>query len=114
VRLSDQHRTDNLHASATGIGHQAREIFGRGDEIVSYTGLASLVLGWPEPTTAQEREDQWFGLCWKARTVVRWAARRPFAWVDDEITDADRDWVSEKHLGPALLRSVDASRGLTD
>jgi hypothetical protein len=53
-------------------------------------------------------------LCWKTRTVVAWAAGRPFAWVDDEITDADRDWVSEHHPGQALLRSVDASTGLTD
>ena len=43
-----------------------------------------------------------------------WAAGRPFAWVDDEITDADREWVAGNHRGPALLRGVDASRGLTD
>jgi hypothetical protein len=67
-----------------------------------------------EPTAAQEREDQWLGLCWKTRTVVGWAPGRPFAWVDDEITGADRDWVTGNHPGPALLRSVDASRGLTD
>ena len=54
------------------------------------------------------------GLCWKTRTVVAWAASRPFAWVDDEITEADRDWVSAHHRGHALLRSVDASIGLTD
>jgi hypothetical protein len=51
---------------------------------------------------------------WKTRTVAAWAAGRPFAWVDDEITDADRDWVSALHRGHALLRSVDASTGLTD
>ena len=45
---------------------------------------------------------------------MTWAAGRPFAWVDDEITAADRDWVSAHHLGPSLLRSIDASRGLTD
>ena len=45
---------------------------------------------------------------------MTWAAGRPFAWVDDEITDADRDWVPVHHQGPALLLSVDASRGLTD
>jgi hypothetical protein len=36
------------------------------------------------------------------------------SWVDDEITDADRQSVSEHHPGPALLRRVDAARGLTD
>jgi len=40
--------------------------------------------------------------------------RAPFAWVDDEITHADGDWVSAHHRGDALPRSVDASIGLTD
>ena len=84
-------------------------------EIAPRLGLPDLpVVMWPEPTEAQEREDQWFGLCWKTRTVVDWAAGRPFAWVDDEITDADRDWASGNHPAPAMLRSIDASRGLTD
>ena len=69
---------------------------------------------WPEPTGAHEREDQWLGLCWKTRTVVTRAAGRPLAWADDEITVADRDWVPAHHPGPALLPSIDASRGLTD
>lgn len=84
-------------------------------EIASALGLPDLpVVRWPEPTVAHEREDQWFGLCWKTRTVVDWADGRPFAWVDDEVTDADRGWVSAHHPGPALLRSIDASRGLRD
>jgi hypothetical protein len=44
---------------------------------------------------------------------VEWAGGRPFAWVDDEITDADRDWVSAHHDGPALLHHVRPYRGLT-
>jgi hypothetical protein len=84
-------------------------------EIAPRLGLPDLpVVTWPEPTEAEEREDQWFGLCWKTRTVVDWAAGRPFAWVDDEITDADRDWVCANHPAPALLRTVDASFGLAD
>jgi HAD domain in Swiss Army Knife RNA repair proteins len=84
-------------------------------EIAPRLGLPILpVVTWPEPTAAQEREDQWLGLCWKTRTLVSWAAGRPFAWVDDEISDADQEWVSGNHPGPALLRSVDASRGLAD
>jgi hypothetical protein len=48
-------------------------------EIAPRLGLPDLpVVAGPEPTGAQEREDQWFGLCW------------------------------------TLLRSIDASRGLTD
>lgn len=72
-------------------------------EIAPRLGLPDLpVVTWPEPTGAHEREDQWFGLCWKTRTLVVWAAGRPFAWVDNEITDADRDWVSAHHPGLAL------------
>jgi HAD domain in Swiss Army Knife RNA repair proteins len=78
-------------------------------------GLPDLpVVTWPESTRAQELEDQWFGLCWKTRTVAGWATGRPFAWVDDEITDADREWVVGNHPAPALLLSIDASRGLTN
>jgi HAD domain in Swiss Army Knife RNA repair proteins len=84
-------------------------------EIAPRIGLPRLPLViWPEPTEAHEREDRWLGLCWKTRTLVSWAAGRPFAWVDDEITDADRDWASAHHPGPALLHHVEASRGLTD
>lgn len=50
---------------------------------------------------------------WKTRSLVGWAAGRPFAWVDDEITDADRDWVAGHHPAPALLHRVDARQGLT-
>ncbi|MGW4520279.1 hypothetical protein [Amycolatopsis sp. NPDC004378] len=32
---------------------------------------------------------------WKTRPIVEHAAGRPFAWVDDETTDADRSWVAE-------------------
>ena len=47
------------------------------------------------------------------QTLVDWAAGRPFAWADDEITAADRAWVSGHHPGPALLHWVEASGGLT-
>jgi HAD domain in Swiss Army Knife RNA repair proteins len=84
-------------------------------EIAPRLGLPDLpVVTWPEPTGDHHREDHWLGLCWKTRALVNWAAGCPFAWVDDEITDADRDWVSAHHCGSALLRTIDASRGLTD
>ncbi|WAL66324.1 HAD domain-containing protein [Amycolatopsis cynarae] len=83
-------------------------------EIAPRLGLPALsVVNWPEPSTEHEHEDQWFGLHWKTRTLVEWADGRPFIWVDDEITDADRDWVPTHHHGPALLHHVAPSRGLT-
>lgn len=54
------------------------------------------------------------GLYFKTPTVVKYAANRPFAWVDDEITEADREWVAKQHQAPALLHWVDPAVGLTD
>ncbi|MEV6426367.1 HAD domain-containing protein [Nocardia sp. NPDC051463] len=84
-------------------------------EIAPRIGLSQLpVVNWPESSDKHEREDRWFGLCWKTRTLVDWADGRPFVWVDDEITDADRDWVSAHHRGRVLLHYVTPSQGLTD
>ncbi|MEU7140989.1 HAD domain-containing protein [Nocardia sp. NPDC046473] len=82
-------------------------------EVAPRLGLPQLpVVAWPDPPDEHQREDQWFGLHWKTRTLVDWAAGRPFVWVDDEITDSDRDWVAAHHQGRALLYRVEASRGL--
>jgi hypothetical protein len=84
-------------------------------EMAPRMGLPPLpVVHWPEPSIENELEDQWFGLHWKTRTLVAWAAGRPFAWVDDEITDADRDWATARRHGRALLHQVDAAQGVTD
>jgi hypothetical protein len=53
-------------------------------------------------------------LHWKTHTLVGLAAGRPFAWVDDEITDVDRYRVSAHHPGRALLHGVDPEHGLTE
>ncbi|WKK24462.1 HAD domain-containing protein [Streptomyces olivoreticuli] len=74
-------------------------------------GLPELpVVVWPEPSD----EDEWDGLHWKTRALLAWADGRPFAWVDDEITEADRAWVAAHHPGRALLHRVDPRQGLTD
>ncbi|KQV21696.1 MULTISPECIES: HAD domain-containing protein [unclassified Kitasatospora] len=74
-------------------------------------GLPDLpVVSWPEPS----EDDGRGGLHWKTRTLVARAAGRPFAWVDDEITDADRSWVEAHHRGQAPLHRVDPRCGLTD
>jgi len=88
---------------------------GANAEIAPRIGLGELpVVIWPAPSDDRAREDAWSGLHWKTRTLVDWAAGRDFAWVDDEITEADREWVAEHHTGRALLHRVDPSRGLTD
>ncbi|MFF6783599.1 hypothetical protein [Streptomyces sp. NPDC012510] len=62
-----------------------------------------------------EAEEDAAGLLhWKTRALVRVAAGRPFIWVDDEITDRDRAWVSGHHEGLALLHRVDPGIGLTE
>lgn len=79
--------------------------------VAPWLGLPELpVVTWPEPSA----EDERCGLHWKTRALVGWAAGRPFAWVDDEISDADQAWVAAHHTGRALLRRVDAARGITD
>jgi hypothetical protein len=46
--------------------------------------------------------------------LTRWAAGRPFVWLDDEITDVDRRWVAGHHPERALFQRVDPYVGLTD
>jgi hypothetical protein len=53
-------------------------------------------------------------LHWKTRDLVAWAAGRPFVWVDDEISSADRAWVSWHHDEAALLHRVNPGLGMTD
>lgn len=77
-------------------------------------GLPELaVVVWPEPSDT-DAGDERAGLHWKTRALVDRAAGRPFAWVDDEVTDTDRAWVAAHHRGPALLHRVDPRAGLTD
>lgn len=62
-------------------------------------GLPRLaVVDWPEPSDIDDQDER-NGLHWKTRTLVAWAARRPFAWVDDEVTDTDRAWTAAHHRG---------------
>ncbi|GHF08011.1 hypothetical protein GCM10014715_74910 [Streptomyces spiralis] len=45
---------------------------------------------------------------------MKWAAGRPFAWIDDEFNVTDRDYVAEHHDGPALLHWVSPRVGLLE
>ncbi|MFF1798723.1 HAD domain-containing protein, partial [Kitasatospora sp. NPDC058263] len=77
------------------------------EHVAPLLGLPELpVVTWPEPTD-QDEQDELDGLHWKTRALLDWAAGRPFAWVDDEITDIDRTWMSAHHGGRALLHRVD-------
>ncbi|SEG95222.1 hypothetical protein SAMN05216223_13272 [Actinacidiphila yanglinensis] len=81
------------------------------DSLTPLLGLPRLpVVTWPEPSDGPEPA----GLHWKTRTLVDWSAGRPFAWLDDEITDRDRVWVEARHPARSLLHRVDPRRGITD
>ncbi|MEV7548626.1 HAD domain-containing protein [Amycolatopsis sp. NPDC089917] len=84
------------------------------DSLTPRLGLPRLpVVDWPEPSDTDEA-DALIGLHWKTRPLLNHAGDRPFAWIDDEIADADREWVTGQHPVPALLLRVDHRRGLTD
>jgi hypothetical protein len=71
-------------------------------------------LGLPSlPVVEFSDEDPPTGVHWKTPALVRWAAGRPFAWLDDEIFDADRRWIADHHPAPALAHRVDPRSGLT-
>nr|WP_198946450.1 hypothetical protein [Pseudofrankia asymbiotica] len=77
-------------------------------------GLPDLaVVTWPEPSDL-DAHDERPGLHWKTRALVDWAAGRPFAWIDDEITNTDRTWVTAQHRGQFLFHRVDPRHGLAD
>ncbi|MGY6653449.1 HAD domain-containing protein [Amycolatopsis sp. TRM77291] len=83
------------------------------DSLAPRLGLPRLpVLDWPEPSDTDEADAR-IGLHWKIRPLLEHARGRPFAWVDDEISEIDREWVACHHAGPALLLRVDPRRGLT-
>ncbi|MCA2209013.1 HAD domain-containing protein [Nocardia rosealba] len=74
-------------------------------------GLPTLaVVEWPE--THNDRVDEWYGLHWKTRALLACASGRSFIWIDDEIGDGDREWVSAHHDGRALLYRVEPQIGL--
>lgn len=72
------------------------------------------VVAWPEPSLVEVVEDERLGLHWKTRTLVQWAEGRPFAWIDDELTEADQDWVADNYPEDALLHRVNSVVGLRD
>ncbi|MFF0743548.1 hypothetical protein ACFYVL_24445 [Streptomyces sp. NPDC004111] len=90
-------------AWATTWMHQANEM------IAPAVGLPVTlpVIEWPELFAADPD-----GLYWKTRPLLAWAAGRPFAWVDDMITDLDTAHVAAHHDAPALLLRIHPKQGL--
>lgn len=55
-----------------------------------------------------------FGTYWKTAQLIEYAAGRAFAWVDDDITRRDREYVEWMHGPEALLHYVNPALGLLD
>lgn len=95
----------------TTWGHEANEWIG------PHLGLPELpVVEWPEGHQ-ESASPYWKSepkVFWKTGPVVKYAAGRAFAWVDDDITNLDREYVAEHHTGPALLHHVDPRKGLLE
>lgn len=86
--------------------HEANEMIGPN------IGLPELpVIAFSEERKLLTRGD---GTYFKTHEAVEYAEGRPFAWVDDEITDFDRDYVTANHQGQALLHHVNPRLGLLE
>ncbi|NUP53606.1 MAG: hypothetical protein HOW97_40735 [Catenulispora sp.] len=73
-------------------------------------GLPALpVVGWPEDLNADAPAD----LCWKTPTLLEYAAGRPFAFIDDDITYADQLYADARSEAPMLFHFVHPAKGLT-
>jgi hypothetical protein len=71
-------------------------------------GLPELpFINWPQMHGRAPR-----GTFWKTQYILEYAAGRPFAWVDDDITSYDHEWVDQHHLTAALLLNIDPRIGL--
>lgn len=76
-----------------------------------HIGLPELpVIEWPD-NARTTRSD---GVFWKTEHVISWAAGRTFAWIDDDFTDRDRDYVTRHHDGLALLHWISPRLGLLE
>jgi hypothetical protein len=74
-------------------------------------GLPELpVVAWPPDLNADAPVE----LCWKTPTLLRYAAGRPFAFIDDDVTDADRLYAEARSDAPMLFHRVDPAKGLLD
>lgn len=91
---------------ATAWEHEANEW------IAHHVGLPELpVIEFPDKAP---HDAQGHPIHWKLPTLIKHAAGRPFAWVDDELTVHDREHTGHAHPGQALLHHVHPAKGLLD
>jgi hypothetical protein len=72
-------------------------------------------LGLPELPHVEWAETHAFrsdGTYFKTHDIVTYAAGRPFAWIDDEIGNRDREYVEANHGARALLHYINPAVGL--
>jgi hypothetical protein len=73
-------------------------------------GLPELaVVQWPAPELREDEDD---GRYWKTQPIAHYAAGRPFAWLDDQLSQADVDWCAEHYPAATLLRWIDPAYGI--
>lgn len=53
-------------------------------------------------------------LHWKTASIRVYVDGRPFAWVDDEVSRWDEQYLQDVHESPVMLRKIDPAVGLTD
>ncbi|WUL08229.1 hypothetical protein OHT74_30415 [Streptomyces sp. NBC_00354] len=52
------------------------------------------------------------GTFWKTQYILEYAGAREFAWIDDDITAMDREYVDQRHPARTLLMRIDERTGL--
>jgi DNA-binding XRE family transcriptional regulator len=53
------------------------------------------------------------GLYWKTSIIADYCKGRPFAWIDDEISHVDEQYITDRHTAPAKLMKINPATGLT-
>jgi hypothetical protein len=62
----------------------------------------------------EDQPDGWTGYHdWKLPWIERYAGDRPFAWVDDEVSDAGIKWAERRSI-PSLFVRPSSNNGLSD
>jgi hypothetical protein len=88
---------------ATTWEHDANEWIG------PRIGLPKLpVVEWPERALEGAGDPR----LWKTQPLADYAAGRPFAWIDDQLTSVDRHWCTAHYPASTLLLPIDPAIGL--